>query len=745
MRIPRWLVRTSVRYPRLVLGIWGTVLALAVAGVSELRIDTSTESVLDHSDSEWSFYQRSLQLFGGDEVVVLAIPSKSPFDPGSLALVERLTREIREIPGVRRVDSLSSVPLIESTPDGGVSLEPALSAGVPTTAADGSNLAERVRRDRIAPRVLVSEDGRLVAVNILLDGGIGERIESTIDLIQGLLPDQVIWMSGVPVFRTETNKRTVAEITFFVVLTIIVMAGFLYAVFRSGLAVVFPLAAGGTGTWILLAAMGALGSPMSLTTMILPSVMLAVGCANVMHVITQAVGVVDSRELGDALDPVILPIMLSGLTTTIGFLAISGVPIEAVQAIGTYGALGVATILLATLTALPSALAIWPLPPRELPVSNWVRRRLCPWLVRVLHAGRLPILGLWCLGGAAAFVGLSRLTIETDATTWFPRGSSVRDSYEEIRAGLSGISPMNVVVESTNGQRVTRPEVISAIANLTEYLQGLPEVGRALSLADPIRELHEGFADGRNLPLPDSRSTIEQYLLLLESVEQVQDLVTPDRLAANIILRVDSNGSEDLQFVARAATGWWERHGPPGFSARATGIMYEFARAENEISIGQIRGLCFALLSVGIVLVAIFRSARLAVSTLVANALPIIIAFGAMGLLGVPLDAGTVVVGNLAFGIAIDETLHLVSALRETRADGAFGNEALETALERCVPAVLYTTGTVALGFGVLAFSQFTFTRNLGILTAAVMVLCFVADVALLPALLQRRPITRDA
>ena len=124
VRLPRWFVRTSVRNPRTVLAIWLVILGLSSAGVRQLEIDTSTDSVLDRNGPEWAFYQKSLDLFGGDEIVVVAVPSDAPFDPKALALVERITREIGQIPGVRRVDSLSSVPLVEAALDGTLSLDP---------------------------------------------------------------------------------------------------------------------------------------------------------------------------------------------------------------------------------------------------------------------------------------------------------------------------------------------------------------------------------------------------------------------------------------------------------------------------------------------------------------------------------------------------------------------------------------------------------------------------------------------
>jgi predicted RND superfamily exporter protein len=167
--------------------------------------------------------------------------------------------------------------------------------------------------------------------------------------------------------------------------------------------------------------------------------------------------------------------------------------------------------------------------------------------------------------------------------------------------------------------------------------------------------------------------------------------------------------------------------------------MFEFARAEDDITVGQLRGLSFALVGVGLVLLGIFRDARLALITLLGNIVPLVLGFGSMGLLRIPLDAGTVIVGNLAFGIAVDETLHLASAFHERRRVGLSASTAVLESLRHCLPSILYTTAAVALGFSAFAFSEFSFTRNLGILTAAVMVLCLLADALLMPALLLSR------
>ena len=216
----------------------------------------------------------------------------------------------------------------------------------------------------------------------------------------------------------------------------------------------------------------------------------------------------------------------------------------------------------------------------------------------------------------------------------------------------------------------------------------------------------------------------------------MQDFLTADRRLANVLLRANDNGSDALLAVAEKANAWWEAHGPAGYSARTTGIMYEFARAENEITMGQLRGLLFAFLVIAVILLMIFRSSKLAVVALVPNALPVAMAFGTMGILGIALDAGTVLVGNLALGIAIDDTIHTVTGYYRQRSAGGSPKAALALTFERVLPPVVFTTLIIGAGFAVFGFSTLVFTRHLGLVTSGIMVLCLLADILLLPALL---------
>ena len=731
-----WLVRQCTEHPRAVIGAWILLVALAGAGVARLEFDPTTESILSQEGDAWRFYRESLASYGGDEILVIALESERPFDPALLARVAALSERLSQVHGVRRVDSLATVPVIRIDADGDLRLDPALPRAPRADDPALARVPELLARDRLAPKSLVSSDGRVLAINLVLEQDLGHEIESIIDRVRAEVAGDRAWVSGVPVFRTESNRQSQHEMLLFVPLTVVAVGALLYAAFRSRRAVAVSLAASGLGTLCMLGGMGLTHTPLTFSTIILPPILLALGSAYTIHVLSATSGCRSRAELAEGIREVARPVALSGLTTGIGFLGVSLVQIEAIRALGLSGAVGTFAVVAAALTVVPAALALLPF---DAPIPRLRALIGDAWgvaLIGFVARYRRAVLATWAALIAVLGLGLPRLSVETDATRWFPRGSEVRDSYEAIRARLSGISPMNVVIASRDGSSLTTPAAIAAIDGLAAQLSSRPDVGKVLSIADPLRQIHAAFAGVADAGLPQDPALIEQYLLLLTSVDRIQDVLRADRASANVLLRVDDNRSNHLLDVAHSAEEWWRAHGPPGTDARTTGIMFEFARAEDEIAMGQIRGLAWSLLVVGTLAFVIFRALRVAAVAILPDAVPLALTFGFMGLAGIPLDAATVVVGCLALGIAVDDTIHLLAGFTEHPRHRADPRAALEDTFRRVLPPTLLTTIAIALGFGVLGLSRFALTRNFGLLTAASVLVALLTNLTLLPALL---------
>ncbi|HEY5659120.1 MAG TPA: MMPL family transporter, partial [Myxococcota bacterium] len=363
MTAPARLVAWSVSHPRRVLLAW-SLLAL-VSGWSALgvRIDTSAESVLDRADPAYAFHKRSQALFGGEELIAVAIAADDAWDPRALQAVIGLTRTLEATPGVRRVDSLKTVPLIRTTPEGELDLGSGLDAGLPETPQQRAALAEAVRNDRIAPRHLVSDDGRVFAINLLLEDIPSAQFAAVVGAVERDARSAQARISGVPVFRRAINTQTRDELLVFGPVTLSIVALLLAAIFRSAWALVVALGSAAAGVLVMLGAMGAAGASITLITLILPSIVLALGCAYAMHVLTAAQAAPSGQPLAEALAETALPIALSGITTAIGFFSIASIRIDVVREVGLFGGVGVLSALAATLTLAPALLRLAPVRP----------------------------------------------------------------------------------------------------------------------------------------------------------------------------------------------------------------------------------------------------------------------------------------------------------------------------------------------------------------------------------------------
>jgi predicted RND superfamily exporter protein len=735
-RIPRALAATGLAYPRSVIAFWLILGLIASIGVSKLKIETSTDSVLDRDSEAWDFYQESQALFGGDEVIAVLFEATDPFDRASLELVRELTADFQKLPGVRRIDSLATVPLIRLTEDGALRIDAGLASSLPASDEDLRSLVAQIESDPFARNHLVSEDGRYFAVNLVLEANSDEHYETLLAELHRQLEGRKAWVSGVPIFRFKTGEWTRQGLLTFVPLTILVVSIVMLSLLGSWKVVPIPLMSSGLGSGITLGLMGAVGVPLSLSAVILPSVLLALGCAYSMHFLTTAANDGSDADLEEAMLSVALPVSLSGLTTVIGFLALAMVGIPMVRTVGTFGAFGVLVVLAATLTFVPAGLKLISYRTPIKRVARIVPRAAADRIVGFVVRNRRQVMAAWLIALVVVGLGILRLRVETDVILWFPENDEIRSDYEVIRERLTGISPLNVVIEADSPASAVSPELLRATEELTRYLASLPEVGTVISIADPLQTMETLLSPSPEAGVPSDESRIEQYLLVLDSSEYIRDLLSLDRGTSNILLRSRSNGSDALLGISEKIDSWWQTHGPSNASARTTGIMYEFARAQTAIATGQIRGLIFVFTATGLILLGVFRWYSLALLALLPNAIPIAMAFGVMGLLGIPIDAGTVVVGCIAFGIAVDDTIHVVTEFEQQVALGSSNREAVMAAYRRVLPALVFTTVTVTLGFLVLGFSRFGLIQDLGFVTSFAMALCLLADVLLLPALL---------
>jgi uncharacterized protein len=511
---------------------------------------------------------------------------------------------------------------------------------------------------------------------------------------------------------------------------------------------------GGLGTMALL------GIWLNPLTTIMPQILITVGIAAAVHVVSgfaghRRQGMAREAAVAQAVEENFRPCLVTSLTTAIGFASLVVATVVPMRELGVAASLGVLLAWVLTFTFLPALLAIWPAsaaPPAREARGGLAMDRLLAGAARL--AARRPwtvIAGVvLVLGATAAFAVMIR--VETSYPNMFKRQTVLRQGIAFIEGNLGGSVDIELSIDSGRPDGVKDPRFLAGLEDVQQFLARQPEVSHTFSIADVLARMDgvmrgDGPAGDR---LPDSAEASAQYLLLYalgSPREDLKDRIDVDNRWTLLSARAQLySSSETLAFAERVRQFLRERH--PELRVNVTGRALLYSAMQEDLAANTVRAFATAFVPITLVQAALFRSLKVGALTMLPNLLPILAVFGLMGLLGIPLDPGSALVASVAIGVVVDDTVHFFSRYLGSRGAGASPAEAVERTLLAVGRPVIYTTAILALGFSLFSFSQFTFIAYFGQLAACAMVLALGADLLMTPALMMtcdtdRRPLTR--
>ncbi|MCK4440811.1 MAG: MMPL family transporter, partial [Sulfurovaceae bacterium] len=190
--------------------------------------------------------------------------------------------------------------------------------------------------------------------------------------------------------------------------------------------------------------------------------------------------------------------------------------------------------------------------------------------------------------------------------------------------------------------------------------------------------------------------------------------------------------SKDLEMIAYIEN-WWDK---TDYLATIQGQTAMFAYMQSDVTDTLIYSLSLAILLVTIVMFIIFRRVKMLWVFILPNILPVILVVGLMGWIGINIDIGVAIAGAIIIGVAVDDTIHFLVKYFDARKRGLKMEETLDEVVRYAGKAILFTTVILIVAFSLFAFSTFTPNQNFGIVTAFALLIAFVVDLLLLPALL---------
>jgi len=762
---PAWVVR----FPRVVLlAITGASL-LALAPLVEwdppglrLRIDPSTEPLLPAGDPAQEVYRQAVRDFGDDEVFAIAMESEEVFRAETLATLRRASDRIARFPEVRKVQSLTDVVAFRYDAANDWIEVASFLDEIPTDPGALAAYRQRALADPLYEKVLISDDGRTAAINVtfrkmtdqqFIDARVDERIRAVLDAeTRAGIRFHVAGRSHI---KVHVYRLMLRDMRILIPLALGVVAAGLWLVFGSWRAVLLPMGVILISALWTFGAMAYLERPLTVLTTLLAPMLVAIGSAYGIHMVSryqeEAAQAPDGASAALlCLRPMRLPVLVAGFTTMIGFGALLITDVPAVFEVGAFSVLGVASITLLTLTMLPAALARWPLRSSRSNRKGAVRglsSRIDAGLDRTLAAvcrlatrRATPLL----LASAALVVvcvaAIPRIVIDTDYLSFFDESSEIRREFEAVNRLLAGAVPIYISLRAEEPGAFRESEVLRAMERIQRDVDSIPAVSRTLSLVDTVRVMNRVMSrdDPETERIPDTRGAVAE-LIFMAPKGDLDRYTNVNHSRANVLVRTGAVGSAAVRSVAaQLETAISKGALPEGIEAFVTGNAILLSRSADGIARSQPRTVGLAALAIFVLVTLAFRSLRLGSVAMVPNLVPIAIFFGSLGLGAAPLSLPTSLIGSVALGIAVDDTVHFLVRYGRERRRGLAPEEAALLGARRAGRAIAITSFMLMAGFLVVGLSSFATLRQFGILSAATMGVCLLTDLVLLPALLVR-------
>ena len=704
--------------------------------IPNLRFETSIYDLTIEDLPQTIEYNAFKKAFGCEEIVLVVARTENIFNPETFSSLDRLAKTFEKIKGVRRVISLPGI-------------KKAMDITGKWTLPDFKKEIEPVT---LLEKNIISKDGKTTVISLILEDTKQKdpAIAAIQDLIDKETAPQSIYQIGMPVVARALTQFTEQDFIRLPPITFLLIALVLFLLFRNLRGVLIPAGS------VLIALIWTFGLmawtavPLSLLIMIVPIFLIAVGTAYCMYIFPEYALAQQTCENPkeasfQCFERLGFPTFLAVFTTTIGLGSLLINKISEIRFFALFSCFGILAMLIIFLTFLPAVMALLPFPEKshkaEPSGKETLLDRLLSGIIRVNLHHRKVALGLIGLISLLGILGILQVQVETNPMDFFKENTPIARHFKDIYRDMAGSFPINVVIDSHQDDFFENPEHLKQIVRLQKFFATLAGVDKTISFCDYLKLVnyatHQHQDEFHALPEEafEVRMLINNFKTML-GLDMLTRFINENFSRINIILRTHISSSNDFLKTQQKIEAYLGKNLPPTFSFQVTGIGVVISHSSRLITEGQVKSLGMTLVLVFAIMFLLFMSFKVGIIGILPNCFPIIVSFGVMGWVGIPLSMATSLIAGVAVGLAVDDTIHyLVSYNHEFKKD-LNKEHALQNTIRHMGKPIIFTTVTISLGFSVLMFSSFKPTAVFGLMMVITMVSALVADLILLPSLM---------
>ncbi|EIA1620214.1 MMPL family transporter [Vibrio parahaemolyticus] len=685
--------------------------------------------------------------------IVIAPEDGDIFTPQTLSLIQKITVDAWQVPYSSRVDSIANYQHTEAFEDD-LLVEDLLYSEYELTPERISKVKSIALSEPVLKSALVSEKGDVTVVNITVQlpemdktaevEEVVSSINAMIDRYQRAHPDVTFHKAGIIAMNYAFMTAAQDDSSTLVPTMLVVILVFLTIMLRSILSVIATLIVIIGSVMATMGISGWAGMFLSTATVNVPTLIMTLAVADCVHVIAtmrqsmkNGFTKVQSIERSIALN--FVPILITSVTTAIGFLMMNMSDSPVLRDFGNLSALGVMVACFLSVTLLPALLKLLPIHVK-MEMSQDQKHfmdRLGDFVVSQRRA-LLP-LSVAVIVVCASLIPLNK--VNDESVEYFGQRNEFRQAADFMEERISGMTNISIAIKTNESQGIAAPDFLNTIGEFSSWLRDQPETDHVATLADVYKRLNKNMHgdDEAYYSLPQERELAAQYLLLYEmSLPYGLDLnnqINVDKSSIKMVLTVANLGSVELVDLENRIYQWFTEHAPQ-YQVVASSPSLMFAHIGETNMASMLSTLPITLVLISALLIFALRSVRLGLISLMPNIAPAVIGFGLWALISGEINLGLSVVVTLTLGIVVDDAVHFLSKYQRARREGQTAEQAVRYAFHTVGRALWITTVVLVAGFSVLAMSSFRLNADMGQLSAIVIFIALVVDFLFLPTLL---------
>ena len=755
------------------------LLAFPISQVPKIQFDTSTEGFMHPEDPMLINYEKFKEQFGRDERIFVAIESDKIFSIEFLKKLKSLHKELEDnLPYLDEVTSLVNVR--NTRGEGDKLIVEDLLEKFPKTKEDVQKIKNIVLNNEFYKNLFISEDGKMTGIVIETKAFVTEDNGNLDDMLSEFdeeetkevkktplsdeqnaqivnkmkeivskynAPDFKIYYAGSPSVLDALKKMMKKDMQKFTKVTILIVLIFLFAIFKRFSATFYPLIV------IVLALLTTVGSmaffnvAFKLPTQIVPSLLLAVSVGATVHILSIFFDKFNS--CGDKKEALIftlrhsgLAIAMTGITTAIGIASFSGSEVAPVSDMGKFASLGVLVSLFLTLTLLPALLMITKLKPKPVSKKGWLDEVMKKFAYfPTTHPKTISIVSMLLV--IISLVLASGLRLSHYPLEWFPKDDMNYIGTKIVDKKMKGSLTMEVVIDTHKENGWQDANRLQKLDTLTKELEGYNDgktyIGKIISLNTIVKESNRALHENRQefYKIPDDQALISQELLLFENSgsDDLEDVVDSQFSKVRVTHKLpwkDSIDSLDmLEYVQKKYQESFK-----GDTVIMTGMIPLLVHTFTQSINSSVESYIIAFILIAISMMFIMGSIRLGLISMIPNLTPIIVGLSLMYIYHIPLDMFTLLIGSIAIGLAVDDTIHFMHNFKRYYLQTGDAKKAVENTFYTTGKAMVITSIVLSLGFFAYMFGTMESVQNFGFLTGWVIIFALLADLLLAPALM---------